>query len=156
MDTQITVADTANPPAPGCTRADLTFLQVDSCPNDRSSENLPRLPEQTYYLAAEYAFDTAVGKVMPRIQYSYKSDIDYCFDSASCRTGFWLEDDQRELSARITWISNDEKWVGALYGSNLTEEDYIQGGSPLVESQGVGGFANATPRMYGVELQYKF
>lgn len=155
-DTQITIADATQPPGADCTRADLTFLQVDSCPNDRSDENLPRLPKQTYYFAAEYRLETAIGQLIPRVQYSWKSDIDYCFDSASCRSGLWLEDEQRDLSARLTWVSVDEKWVGALYGTNLTEEDYYVGGSALVESEGVGGFANATPRMYGVELQYKF
>lgn len=156
VDSQLTIADTSAPPAPGCTRADLTVLQVDDCPNDRSDENLPRLPEQTYYFAAEYTLDTSFGKVLPRVQVSYKSDVDYCFDSASCRSGLWLEEEQFDLSARITWLSNDEKWVGALYGTNLTEEDYIVGGSALVDSEGVGGFANATPRTYGVELQYRF
>jgi iron complex outermembrane receptor protein len=156
MDTQVTLANPSIPPASGCTRADLTFVQVDSCPNDRSDENLPRLPEQTYYLAAEYSFDTAIGTVAPRIQFSYKSDIDYCFDSASCRSGLWLEDEQRDLSARVTWISKDEKWVGAVYGNNLTDEDYIVGGSALVDSQGAGGYAAATPTTYGVELKYTF
>jgi iron complex outermembrane recepter protein len=155
-DTQLTIADTSSPPATGCQRADLVFLQVDSCPNDRSDENLPRLPEQTYYFAAEYALDSAIGRVLPRVQLSYKSDIDYCFDSASCRSGLFKEGAQFDLSARITWVSTDEKWVGALYGNNLTEEDYSVGGTALVESQGVGAFANATPRMYGVELQYQF
>ena len=35
-------------------------------------------------------------------------------------------------------------------------EDYIIGGSALIESSGVGGFAAAPPRMYGLELQYMF
>jgi len=156
IDNQITLGDASVPPAAGCSRADLTFIQVDSCPNDRSDENLPRLPEQTYFVAAEYTFDTSIGRVLPRIQFSYKSDVDYCFDSASCRSGMWLEGEQKDLSARVTWISTDEKWVGALYGNNLTDEDYIVGGSALVESEGVGGYAAATPTTYGVELQYKF
>lgn len=155
-DTLLSVADAAAPPAAGCRRSDLIVVQVDSCPNDRSNENLPRLPEQTYYLAAEYTLDTPIGLVIPRVQASYKSDVDYCFDASSCRSGLWLEDEQFDLSARLTWVSADEKWVGALYGANLTEEDYIVGGSPLVDSEGVGGFANATPRTYGAELQYKF
>jgi iron complex outermembrane receptor protein len=154
-DTQITIADTATP-GQGCTRTDLTFLVVDSCPNDRSNENLPRLPEQTYYFAAEYTVETSFGAVMPRIQYSYKSDIDYCFDAASCDSGLWLEDEQHDLSARITWISPDETWVGAIYGNNLTDETYIVGGTALVESEGVGGYSVATPTTYGVELKYTF
>ena len=56
----------------------------------------------------------------------------------------------------MTWISNDERWEGAFYGTNLTEEDYVVGGAALVESEGVGGQAGATPRMYGVELKYLF
>ncbi|MEM6581603.1 MAG: TonB-dependent receptor [Pseudomonadota bacterium] len=156
VDTQITVADPLVPPAADCTRADLVFLQVDSCQNDRSDENLPRLPEQTFFVAAEYTFETQLGAILPRIQYSYKSDIDYCFDAASCDSGLWFEGDQRDLSARVTWVSPNEKWLGALYGKNLTDEDYIVGGTALVESQGVGGYSVATPTTYGVELKYSF
>ena len=155
IDTQITIADTATP-GEGCTRADLTFLQIDSCPNDRSNENLPRLPKQTYYFAAEYTLETSFGAVMPRVQFSYKSDVDYCFDAASCDSGLWLEGKQRDLSARVTWISPDETWVGAIYGNNLTDEDYLVGGTALVESEGVGGYSVATPTTYGVELKYTF
>jgi len=39
VDTLITIADVSQSPAEGCTRSDLTFLQIDSCPNDRSNEN---------------------------------------------------------------------------------------------------------------------
>jgi len=155
-DQQLTIGDPGTPPDAGCTRADLVVLLVDSCPSDRSGENLPRLPEQTYLLAAQYSWQTPFGLLMPRVQASWKLDMDFCFDSASCDTGLWLEDEQFDLSARITWISSDEKWVAALYGSNLTDEDYMVGGTALVESSGVGGFAAATPRMYGAEVKYWF
>lgn len=155
-DTQIGIADTSMPPAPGCIRADLSLLQVDACPNDRSDENLPRLAEQTYLLAAQYTVETGIGTFLPRIQASWKMDMEFCFDSASCRSGLWFEDEQFELSARLTWISRDENWVGSLYGTNLTDEEYIVGGTALVESEGVGGVAYAPPRMYGAELEYRF
>ena len=54
----------------------------------------------------------------------------------------------------MTWLSNDGKWVGAIYGKNLTDEDYIIGGSALAENAGVGGFVANPPRMYGAELKY--
>jgi iron complex outermembrane receptor protein len=155
-DQQLLAVDPSTPVGPGCTRADLTLVVVDSCPNDRSDENLPRLPEETYLLSAQYTWNSSFGTVVPRVQASLKKDIEYCFDSASCQTGFWLEDEQFELSARVTWISNDEKWVAAIWGTNLTDEDYIVGGSALVESSGVGGVAGATPRMYGAEIKYSF
>ncbi len=156
MDTQITIADTAQPPAANCVRADLSLIQVDSCPNDRSSENLPRLPEQSYLLSAQYALDTAWGTFLPRIQASWKFDMEFCFDALSCTTGLWFEDEQFELSARLGWTSTDERWSASLYGTNLTDEGYINGGIALVESSGTGGFAVAPPRMYGAEIQYRF
>ena len=156
MDEQIRIADTSVDPGPGCVRANLTLLQVDSCPNDRSGENLPRLAEQSYLLSAQYNLETAYGTFVPRIQASWKFDMEFCFDALSCTTGLWFEDEQFELSARLSWLSPDERWSAALYGTNLTDEDYINGGIALVESSGTGGFAVAPPRMYGAEIQYRF
>ncbi|PLW81957.1 hypothetical protein CWI75_12740 [Kineobactrum sediminis] len=156
MDEQITIADTSVPAVPGCVRANLTILQVDSCPNDRSSENLPRLAEQTYLLSAQYNWETAYGVITPRIQASWKFDLEFCFDALSCTTGLWNEDKQYELSARVGWVSPDERWSGSLFGTNLTDEEYLNGGTALVESSGIGGFAVAPPRMYGMELEYRF
>ncbi len=156
MDEQITIADLSAPPAAGCVRANLSLLQVDSCPNDRSAENLPRLADQSYLLSAQYNLETAYGTFVPRIQASWKFDMEFCFDALSCTTGIWFEDEQFELSARLSWLSPDERWSAALYGTNLTDEDYINGGIALVESSGTGGFAVAPPRMYGAEIQYRF
>ena len=153
---QLTVADAGTPPDAGCNRFDLTLLQVDSCPNDRSGENLPRLPEQTYYLAVQYTLDTDWGMFFPRLQASLKKDVEYCFDASSCDSGLWLEDEQFDLGARVSWISRDGKWSGAIYGSNLTDEDYIVGGTAIVDSAGIGGWNAAAPRMYGAELKYEF
>ncbi len=154
-DVQLTVAEGATIPA-GCTRSDLTVIQVDECPNDRSDENLPRLPEESYMLAVQYSWQSPFGLVEPRVQASWKFDIDYCFDSASCRSGLWLEDEQYDLSARVTWFSPDGDWTAALWGTNLTDEEYIIGGGALVESNGSGGIVANPPRMYGAEVQYRF
>jgi iron complex outermembrane receptor protein len=156
MDEQLTIADPSVPVAADCVRANLTVLQVDACPNDRSAENLPRLAKQSYLLSAQYNLETAYGTFSPRVQASWKFDMEFCFDALSCTTGLWLEDKQFELSARLGWVSRDERWVGSLFGTNLTNEDYINGGIALVESSGTGGFGVAPPRMYGAELQYRF
>lgn len=155
-DVQVLAVDPTTPVPVGCDRADLTFVVIDQCPSDRSSENLPRLPEATFFLAAQYSWKSDLGIFIPRIQMSLKQDIEYCFDATSCELGLWNEDEQFDLSARVTWISNDEKWMGSVYGVNLTDEDHMIGGSALTESAGVGGFVPAPPRMYGVELKYSF
>lgn len=154
-DVQLTLATEPDVPA-GCTRAPLVIIDIDECPNDRSDENLPRLPQETYMLAVQYNWDSSVGMIQPRVQASWKFDIEYCFDSASCRSGLWLEDKQFDLSARVSWMSSDGRWSGALYGSNLTDEDYMIGGTALVESSGAGGIAVGPPRMYGAEILYSF
>ena len=154
-DVQLTIG-TGPEVAEGCTRTSLVIVEVDECPNDRSDENLPRLPEETYMLAAQYNWESGLGLVQTRLQGSWKFDIDYCFDSASCRTGMWLEDKQFDLSLRVSWLSTGGKWSGALYGTNLTDEEYMIGGTALVESAGIGGFVVNAPRMYGAELQYTF
>lgn len=155
-DTQVLAADPSIPVGAGCDRVDLTFVVIDQCPNDRSNENLPRLPEATYFFAAQYNWKSEWGTFIPRVQTSYKEDIDYCFDATSCNHGGWLEDEQFDLSARVTWLSNDGKWIGAIYGTNLTEEEHMIGGTALLESAGVGGFVVTPPRMYGAELKYSF
>jgi iron complex outermembrane receptor protein len=155
-DTQLTLADPGSELAPGCERSNLTLIQVDSCPKDRSDENLPRLPEETYMLAAQYTLDTSFGLFIPRLQGSWKFDIEYCFEASSCEHGGWLEDEQFELSGRVTWISHSERWVGAIYGTNLTDEDYIVGGTALTDATGVGSHAYNPPRMYGAEIKYHF
>ncbi len=155
-DQQITIGDPTRPAPPGCDRANLLLFPVEACPIDRSNENLPRLAEQSYLLAAQFIVPSPIGLLLPRLQASWKKDIDFCLDSSSCNTDLWLEDEQFDLSARLTWMSPDEKWTGALYGSNLTDEDYLVGGVALVDSAGVGGFAVAAPRMYGAELRYHF
>jgi iron complex outermembrane receptor protein len=113
-DVQLTLGEAGTAPPPGCERTSLVVVQVDSCPNDRSDESLPRLPKQTYFLAGQYDWTLSLGTVTPRLQASLKRDIEYCFDSASCRSGLWKEDEQFDLSARLNWVSPDEKWVGAL------------------------------------------
>ncbi|MCZ6830945.1 MAG: TonB-dependent receptor, partial [Gammaproteobacteria bacterium] len=65
-DTQLLLADVSMPPAAGCERTDLTLIQIDSCPIDRANENLPRLPDQTYYAAVQYNLNTGVGVFIPR------------------------------------------------------------------------------------------
>lgn len=156
IDQQLLAVSGTDPLPAGCDRVNLGFVVVDSCPNDRSNENLPRLPEQTYFASAQYNLDTDYGTFIPRVQLSLKKDVDYCFDSTSCDLGLWKEDEQFDLGARVTWLSEDEKWVGAIFGSNLTDEDYLVGGTALVESAGVGGYVPAAPRMYGAELKYSF
>ena len=138
-----------------CTTVTVGTGQVMNCPIDRSDENLPRLPEEIYFLSAQYNWDTGAGRVVPMVSWSYRTSVDNCFDRSSCLSGIY-QGDQEDLSARLTWFSPDENLRITAYGNNLTDERYVIGGTPLVDVTQTAGTINNLPRMYGVEVSYDF
>jgi iron complex outermembrane receptor protein len=130
-------------------------VPLENCQIDRSDENLPRLPDQVYYAAIQYSWVTDLGEVTPLVQYSYRRNIDNCFDSSSCQSGLY-EVDQEDLSARLTWMSPEDSWRVSAYGNNLTDERYITGGTPLVDVTATAGTTYNLPRTYGVEAAYSW
>jgi iron complex outermembrane receptor protein len=151
-DVRILAADDG-PVAPDCQRVVVSGNAVDACIIDRSDENLPRLPDQVYYLAAQYNWETEFGTVIPMVSWSYRTDVDNCFDRGSCLAGLY-EVDQEDVSARLTWLSRDEQWRITAYGNNLTDDRYIIGGTPLVDVTATAGTVYSLPRTYGVEAAY--
>ncbi|NND68300.1 MAG: TonB-dependent receptor [Halioglobus sp.] len=148
----------ASPDTPvpdGCSRITVGLSTVDNCPIDRSDENLPRLPEEIYFLSMQYFLETDIGSIVPMVSWSYRKNVDNCFDRASCLSGLY-EVDQEELSARLTWTSPDENIRVTAYGNNLTDERYITGGTPLVDVTETAGTIYNLPRTYGIEAAYKF
>jgi iron complex outermembrane receptor protein len=130
-----------------------TTRTVDYCVVDRSDEDLPRLPTQIYFAAAQYTFNTEFGTIIPRIQFSFRKDVDNCFDVSSCESGVYKVN-QRDVAARLTWASPDKAWSLSAYGNNLTDQRYIIGGTPLVDVTQTAGTVYSDPRMYGVEAHY--
>lgn len=142
-------------PGAGCDVVTVGTTLVQNCPVDRSDENLPRLPEEIYYLAAMYNFDTDMGRIVPMVSWSYRKKVDNCFDRASCLSGVW-EVNQEDLAARLSWFSQDETLRISAYGNNLTDERYPTGGTPLVDVTEAPGIVYNLPRTYGVEIAYDF
>jgi len=57
------------------------------------------------------------------------------------------------LDARLAWTSNDEHWEVAIWGKNLTKENYIS--HSYVIGPGVVGVWGP-PRTYGVTASYSY
>jgi iron complex outermembrane receptor protein len=139
---------------PGCDTIPISGGNtVDYCAVDRSDEDLPRLPKAVYFGAIQYTFNTPVGDITPRLQASLRTDVDNCFDFSSCESGEY-KDNQRDISARLTWTSPDKAWSVAAYGTNLTNHRYIIGGTPLVDVTQTAGTVYNDPKMYGAELHF--
>lgn len=126
---------------------------VLNCEIDRSDEGLPRLPDSVFYLAAQYTFETEYGSVVPLLSWSYRTNLDNCFDASSCISGLYKVD-QEDVSARLTWNSPDMAWRVTAFGNNLTDDRYVTGGTPLVDVTSTAGTIYNQPRTYGVEAAY--
>ncbi|GAB5450638.1 MAG: TonB-dependent receptor [Halioglobus sp.] len=140
---------------PECTSVTVGTGAVMNCPIDRSDENLPRLPEEIYFLAAQYNWETDFGTIVPFLSWSYRTNVDNCFDRASCLAGIY-QVDQEDLTARLSWISQDDNLRVTAWANNLTNERYITGGTPLVDVTETAGTIYNLPRTYGVEVAYDF
>lgn len=146
--------------APGQSCADIQGISLGaSCVQeftiDRSDEDLVRLPEQTFYFAAQYRYQGDFGTFIPRLQYSVKKGVEHCFDRNSCLSGLW-QADEKDLSMRLTWISPNEGFSASAYANNLTDERYLIGGQPLVDTFGFGTAVYNPPRMIGAEFSYRW
>lgn len=122
---------------------------------DRSNEPFAEVPEVTYSLGVQYTFDTAFGTFTPRLDYSYVDDIFMGLDAGAGQNQDQSTfDDYGLWNARIGWVSDDERFEAALYGTNLTDEFYYFGAAAVSDSTGNFMTSSGLPRMYGLELRY--
>ena len=155
-DEQISSLPPAGEPIPaGCEAVVIpgSGNTVMNCEIDRSDENLPRLPDSIFYLAAQYTFETDYGTVVPMLSWSYRTNLDNCFDASSCLSGVY-EVNQEDVSARLTWNSPDMAWRVTAFGNNLSDDRYATGGTPLVDTTATAAIVYNQPRTYGVEAAY--
>ena len=154
-DERITTVPAGPIPA-GCTAIEVNGTppeDVMTCPIDRSDEDLPRLPDSVFYLAAQYTFETEYGSIVPMLSVSYRTNLDNCFDASSCLSGVYKVD-QTDVTARLTWNSPDMAWRVTAWGNNLSDDRYVTGGTPLVDVTATAGTIYNQPRTYGVEAAY--
>ena len=109
-----------------------------------SGSDLRQAPETSYNVMANYNHDTGFGNMDYRIEFSHVDEqiMDYLQQLTVIQEHDLLE-------ARIGWISNDEQWEVALWGKNLTDENYIA--HSYVIGPGVIGVWGP-PRTFGVNV----
>ena len=152
-DEQIIRAEGTEPP-PGCVPRNAQGLSpVYVCEIDRSDEDVPRLPDSVFYLAVQYTFATEMGSIEPMLSWSYRSNLNNCFDASSCLSGIYKVD-QEDLTARLTWNSPDLAWRLTAFGRNLTDDRYVTGGTPLLDTTATAATVSNQPRTYGLEAAY--
>jgi iron complex outermembrane receptor protein len=102
-------------------------------------------PEWTYSLSVSYEVDLGNGLYLtPRVNYSH-TDEQFAYLAYSSETDTL---DSRDLVHASVTLS-DEQWKVELYGTNLTDEEYVSGQYLSTEFYGA-------PREYGVRFGVSF
>jgi iron complex outermembrane recepter protein len=86
---------------------------------DASGFQMQRTPEWTGNLGGQYTTELARGTLILTGNYYYSSD--FYFDPSEQ----FQQDSYGLLNARVQWNAPSEKWSVAVYGNNLTDEEYV-------------------------------
>ncbi len=102
-------------------------------------------PELTYNLGVEYNFTVNDMSITPRINYAYM-DEQYAYIAYNDAVDRL---DSRGLLSALVTVQIGNNYQVEVYGSNLTDEEYISG-----QSTGENYFGS--PRQYGARVRYDF
>ncbi|WP_159931150.1 TonB-dependent receptor [Oceanicoccus sp. KOV_DT_Chl] len=126
---------------------------------DRSDEPMPRIAPWTAFLAVDYfIFTDNWGTFAPSVNVRYTDKIYGGFD----RAGFLVADEVTSpethfVDVRLTWSLPDDRTTIAFWGKNVeNNDDYTNGGVPLISVNRSTGTVYADPRTYGVDISYVF
>ncbi len=134
---------------------DYTVFLADGSSFDRSAEPFAVVPKNTRSLAVQYHWQTRFGAFIPRLHYSYRSEIFVGLDAkANLYDGATLGG-QELYNARLTWLP-DEKLRVAMYVNNLKDSLFFGGGVALGDNLGTTTKAQLPPRHYGLEISYQW
>ncbi len=120
----------------------------------------PRTPEFNAGLGLQYSFAAPGGSSFtPRLDATYQSRISFvgkneAFFPVDSLYGY--QDAYTLVNGRFGWRSPDEEWEVALYGRNLTDEEYFNGKLDLVALLGREQGNVAAPREWGLTFKRSF
>ena len=123
---------------------------------DAEGDELIRAPGFSGFLSMNYEWRLQGGAYVPlTLTYSYTGEYDFDLipGDASNRIDENEQDSYSLVNARLAYHSADERWNIAVWGNNLTDEEYYDE---------VVSFATAVratvgaPRTYGVDISFNF
>lgn len=120
----------------------------------------PTTPDETAALGMEYEFEPfAWGQLRARIDATYNSG--YTHDTISSRVDDFIRADAHTLvdaRATLSDIALGDKGLlrVALWGKNLTDEEYRSHAIGAFESIGFAGAVYNEPKSYGIDIIYEY
>jgi iron complex outermembrane receptor protein len=131
------------------------FDDVDSVtlqPIDRSGEAFVSTPEYNASLWSSYSFALPVGQATLRVDYAWHDE----YVSFAGMTTEGVDSPAKGMvNARAQWDVNDNLSL-ALWGTNLTDEQYRLAGIEFYNNFGYGLGGSSEPRMYGIDVTYRY
>ncbi|HEY9218222.1 MAG TPA: TonB-dependent receptor [Phenylobacterium sp.] len=171
--TGVQVGATPIGPAVPCTAAagavcDL-FTGILQREQNLAGNTLPNAPENKIAVNVNYTWELGFGDVTASLSYLYR-DVQY---GTLFTRGYNKAPDWDQVDARVTWTSNDEKIRVIGYVKNVFDEIGFDAGATgnrfsgfninpttfateLVNQGVFSSYSITPPRLFGVEVQYKF
>lgn len=117
------------------------------------SDELPNAPKYTANASVQYTMPLGdIGELMMRGDYSYTDDVSF----QPANNPLDLQDAYSVVNLRFAYITPDGDWNIAVYGKNVTDEEYYFTMSDNRGDLGVAT-ANAAPGTeWGVELNFNY
>ncbi len=114
---------------------------------DGSGNQMQRSPELTATLGASYNLQVSEGIL--EFSGTLYHTSDFYFDTSEA----YQQDSYQLLSLRVEWTDPSETYSVAIFGDNLTDEDYVNSLLP----QFYGALATwGAPRTYGASIAFNF
>jgi len=112
-----------------------------------------KTPERTLNVSADYAIPLAGGaQLVARLDASFTSEIHH--DQLNSPVG--LQDSYSLLNARATYESADGDWSVSLFGTNLTDEQYMMSATDLSNTLAFAELIWARGRELGLTFKYNY
>ncbi len=131
---------------------------LDGEPINRKGEGFNSVPDYTAFVAAQYTWELYPsrhewlgGSITPRLEWQLTGAIHY--QGPELASG--RQDAFSLLNARLGYQFNDGRTEIALWGRNLTDENYFNGSIP-VSAFGYNVQFVAPPLTFGAEISHRF
>lgn len=132
---------------------DFQFKKVNPVTGLNLDKVMPYTPKFKWSLGLQYDFETALGKISPRVDAAYQDDA----FTAPDNTALGRIDGYTLVNARITWRANDGNWQAVLEGRNLTDKLYYTSKTDALPGLGGAAYgAPALPRTYMLSIKHNF
>lgn len=132
---------------------DARYLSLGDAVEISLDNEFAQTPKWTFNVGGQYTLDLdGNGSVTGRLDYSYRSDhfIDPQNSPGLFQEGYGL------LGGRLAYSPESERWTLAIYGTNLTDEEFTVGGLGAILSLGFDEAVRGRPREFGGMFSINF